>query len=66
VYAEMTVTNVPVVNELSEKEKASNFNGFSLTHLTQQKIKLIGIADHFMFVDFIIAAQSTFVNLPSG
>ena len=64
-YAVMAVTSVPALNELSEKEKASNFNEFSLTHFTQQKRKLMGIATHFMFVVFINAAQSTFVNLPS-
>ena len=61
----MTVTSVPVVNELGEQEKVNKFRQFSLTHFTQQKRKLIGIAAHFMFVDFIIAAQSTSVNLPS-
>jgi len=66
VSAVISVTSVPVVNELGEQKKVNKFNQFSLTHFTQQKRKLIEIAAHFMFVDFIIAAQSTFVNLPSG
>ena len=53
VHALMTVTNVPVGNELNEKEKVNKFKRFSLTHFTQQKRKLIGVATHFLFVDFI-------------
>jgi len=61
----MTVTSVLVVNELGEKKKVNKFSQFSLTHFTQQKRKLIGGASHSLFFDFINAAQSTSVNLPS-
>jgi len=61
----MTVTSKPLVNELNEKEKVNKFRRFSLTHFTQQKRKLIGGASHSLFFDFINAAQSTSVNLPS-